>query len=127
MYLLVSELSVDLAAFLFAQRQDCSTSLKAAVVSFIPFKDWRQQTDTNLGRGDKRRVVSNSCVVPSGLLCRGVLWPPPPRGQWGGAGGSVPVRGRGGVLVFWRLRHGGRRKEQVSGERHLDAASHMQR
>lgn len=63
----------------------------------------------------------------AGLSCRGVLRPPPPRGQRGGAGGGVPVRGRGGILVLRRLHHGGQRKEQVPGERHLDAASHVQR
>ncbi|XP_050923047.1 complement receptor type 1 isoform X2 [Lates calcarifer] len=64
---------------------------------------------------------------PISSVCERVsCGPPPPCGQWGGAGGGVPVRGRGGVLVFWWICHGGRWKEQVSGERHLDAASHMQ-
>lgn len=66
-------------------------------ISLSVFKIAAADLDENI------RIVSNSW-----LLSRGVLWPPTPCGQRVGAGGGVPVRGCGGVLVFQRLHHGGR-------------------
>lgn len=86
--------------------------------------DWSQR---EIEADEAAQEVTAASLQSGLLLCRGLLRTAPPRGQWGGAGGSLPVRGRGRVLVFWRLRHGGRRTQQVSGERHLDAASQVQR